>query len=164
MTAQHSKRRKGDGGTYLVIADDSPEFSVALHYAVHMARLRHGHVAIARIIEPAAFIGWGRIDKAVKDEARTRAEADLQAIAAKIKGETGIMPSLTLREGDPRDEIVAIARANTALVALVLATSTTFGKSNPLVSYFTAKGISKMAVPVIIVPGHLDAETVEKLA
>ena len=164
MTAQHGKRRKGDGGTYLVIADDSPEFAVALHYAVHMAKLRHGHVAIARIIEPATLIGWNSIDKAVKNEARMRAETDLQAIAAKVKSETGILPSLTLREGDARDEIVAIARANTTLAALVLATSTTYGKANPLVSYFTAKGISKMAVPVIIVPGHLDAETVEKLA
>lgn len=164
QTAPAARRREGDGGTYLVIADDTPEFLVALNYAVHMARLRRGHVAMARIIEPTVFIEWQGVESAARAEARTKAEKELEAIAGKVKLEAGIIPSLILREGDRHAEIVAIARGNPALVAIVLGASPDKGSPGSLVSYFTAKGISQIAVPVIIVPGHLKAEDVKKLA
>ncbi|NBX66190.1 MAG: universal stress protein [Proteobacteria bacterium] len=163
MTEKKDKRRQSDGGTYLVIADTSPEFSVALNYAAHMARLHRGHVAMARIIEPQEFIGWGNIEKAAKAEARAKAEADMQTLAIRAKEETGITPSFILREGETQKEIVAIANGNPALSAIVLAASVTKGKPGPLVSYFTAKGLTEISVPVIIVPGHLKTEDLKKL-
>lgn len=160
MADKKHKRRQSDGGTYLVIADDTPEFSVALQYAAHMARLHRGHVAMARIIEPSQFIGWGKIEEAARAEAREQAEHDMQSLAARATEETGITPSLTLREGNINDEIIAIANGNPNLSAIVLAAGE---NSNPLVSYFTAKGLARIAVPVIIVPGHLKVEELLRL-
>lgn len=163
-TPPAQRRREGDGGTYLVIADDTPEFQVALNYAVHMARLRRGHVAIARIIEPAVFVEWQGVESAARAEARAKAEKELEAVAGRIKTEAGITPSLILREGERHPEIIAIARGNPALVAIVLGASPEKNHPGSLVSYFTAKGISQIAVPIIIVPGHLKLEDVKKLA
>ena len=163
MTQTHQKRREGDGGTYLVIADGTPEFQVALDYAVHMAALRRGHVAMARIIEPALFVEWQGVESAAREEARAKAEAELEALAGKVRTETGVTPSLIIREGDRHDEIVAIAKGNPALVAIVLGASIQKGSPGPLVSYFTAKGLTQITVPVIIVPGHLKPEDVKKL-
>lgn len=164
MAEKKDKRRQSDGGTYLIIADETPEFSVALSYAAHMARIHRGHVAMARIIEPSEFMGWGKIEKAAKEEARAKAETDMQAIATRVKEETGITPSLILREGDAKSEIVAIANGNPSLTAIVLGANTTKGKPGPLVSYFTAKGLTEVSVPVIIVPGHLKADDLKKLS
>jgi hypothetical protein len=164
MTEKPDKRRKGDGGTYLVIADNTPEFEVALNYAVHMARLRRGHVAMARIIEPNDFIVWQGVDSAAREESRVKAEAELEALAGTVKEKTGITPSLIIREGERHNEIVAIAKGNPALVAIVLGASPGKGGPGPLVAYFTAKGISQIAIPVIIVPGHLQDEDIKKLA
>ncbi len=158
------KRREGDGGTYLVIADGTAEFSVALNYAAHMASLRRGHVALARIIEPVAFTEWQGVESAAREEARAKAEVELEALAGRVREETGIMPSLIIREGHRHDEIVAIAKGNPALVALVLGAAPDKGNPGPLINYFTAKGISQLAVPVIIVPGHLKNEDIRKLA
>lgn len=159
-----NKRREGDGGTYLVIADGTPEFQVALNYALHMAKLRRGHVALARIIEPAVFVEWQGVESAAREEARIKAETELEALAGQAKMQSGITPSLIIREGDRHDEIIAIAKGNPALVAIVLGAALHKNAPGPLVQYFTAKGISQIAVPVIIVPGHLKDEDVKKLA
>lgn len=159
-----NKRREGDGGTYLVIADGTPEFQVALNYALHMAKLRRGHVALARIIEPAVFVEWQGVESAAREEARVKAETELEALAGQAKLQSGITPSLIIREGDKHDEIIAIAKGNPALVAIVLGASLHKGSPGPMVQYFTVKGISQIAVPVIIVPGHLKDEDVKKLA
>lgn len=163
-TYKQERRREGDGGTYLVIADGTPEFQVALNYAVHMARLRRGHVAMARIIEPAVFVEWQGVESAARKEARAQAERELEALAGKVKEDTGITPSLIIREGHKHDEIIAIARGNPALVAIVLGAASEKGSPGALVNSFTAKGISQVVVPVIIVPGHLKADDVKKLA
>jgi len=163
LTQKKEKRRAGDGGTYMVIANDAPEFDVALNYAVHMAHIHQGHVALARIIEPSDFVGWGQIEQAAKNEARAKAEIELQSIATRVSNETGVTPSLTLREGNLHDEIIRIANSNKSLSGIVLATSVTPGRGDPLIAYFTAKGLAKLSVPIIIVPGHLDAVTVKKL-
>lgn len=157
------KRREGDGGTYLVIADETPEFRVALSYAVHMARIRRGHVAMAKIIEPAEFIGWGAAEAAAREEARVKGEKDMERLSGIVKEKTGVTPSLIIREGDRHDEIVSIAKGNPAIVAVVLAASPSKSGPGPLVSYFTAKGLSQLAVPIIIVPGHLAIEDVDRL-
>ncbi|MBU6235738.1 MAG: universal stress protein [Alphaproteobacteria bacterium] len=163
MAEKKTRRRQSDGGTYLIIADDTPEFTVALNYAAHMARIHRGHVAMARIIEPSSFVGWGNIEKAAKEEARAQAEAEMQAKATRVKEETGITPSFIIREGDTHSEIIAIANGNPCLSAIVLAASTSKGKPGPLVAYFTAKGLTEISVPVIIVPGHLNMDDLRKL-
>ncbi|MCB1538180.1 MAG: universal stress protein [Alphaproteobacteria bacterium] len=163
MNAKGEKRRGGDGGTYLVIADDTPEFRVALHYAVRKARARRGHLAMARIIEPVAFTEWMGVESAARAEARAKAEGEMEALAGSVAAEHGITPSLILREGKRIDEIIAITNGNPGLVALVLGASTQKGTPGPLVSYFTAKGISQLRVPVIIVPGHLKPEDLGRL-
>lgn len=164
MAETKDKRRKNDGGTYLIIADDTPEFTVALNYAAHMARLHRGHVAMAHIIEPSVFIGWGKIEQAAKDEARAQAEVKMQDMASRVKDDTGIMPSFIIREGDTHKEIIAIANGNPNLCAIVLAANVEGGSAGPLINYFTAKGLTKVSVPVIIVPGHLKPEDLARLS
>jgi hypothetical protein len=163
MTEKTSKRRKSDGGTYLIIADNTPEFKTALHYAVRMAHLNHGHVAMAKIIEPSEFTGWSRIQNTAKAEGRVKAEADLLALAQTIKDDTGITPTFILREGEVNKEIISIVKGNPSISAVVLAASTITGNPGPLISYFSTKGLTEISVPVILVPGHMKESELKKL-
>lgn len=150
------KKRKGDGRTYLVLADDTPEFLVALRYAGKMAALRHGHLAVAKISEPTEFLGWGGVEEAVRQEVRDKAEKEMESLAQTVQLETGITPSLIIREGKRTEEIINICKGNPAICALILGAS---GEgNNPMVHYFTAKGLAQVSVPVVVVPGNLSEE------
>lgn len=154
--SQVKRKRKGDGRTYLVLADDTPEFIVALRYAGKLAALRHGHLAVAKITEPTEFLGWGGVEEAVRIEAREKAERHMEQLAQKVQVETGITPSLIIREGVKTDEMIAICKSNPAICALVLGASG--DGNNPMVSFFTSKGLGQINVPVVIVPGNLSEE------
>ena len=62
----------------------------------------------------------------------------------------GIKPCFYIKEGKTRQEVAKIIAADTKIRALVLGAASS--SSNPLVSYFTGKGLSELTVPLVIVP------------
>ena len=158
MTAKSTtthKKRAGDGGTYLVIADGTPEFRVALRYAANIAQQRRGHVAMAMIIEPTEFLGWGGVEAAVRDEARQKAEKEMSVLCAEVQSEVGITPAVIIREGIRTDEVIAIAKGNPTIVAVIMGVAAETANNHPMMSFFTAKGLAQLNVPLVIVPGHM---------
>lgn len=166
MTAKATthKKRAGDGGTYLVIADGTPEFRVALRYAANIAHQRRGHVAMAMIIEPTEFLGWGGVEAAVREEARKKAEAEMNALCAEVQQEVGVIPSVIIREGIRADEIIAISKGNPGIVAIIMGVAAESANNNPMISFFTAKVLAHLNVPLVIVPGHMTAQPMPPLA
>jgi len=158
------KKRAGDGGTYLVIADGTPEFRVALRYASHIAQQRRGHVAMAMIIEPTEFLGWGGVEAAVREEARKKAEGEMNALCAEVQHDIGITPSIIIREGVRSDEVVNIAKGNPGIVAVIMGVSGESAGSHPMMNFFTSKGLAQLNVPLVIVPGHMTDQPLPPLA
>ncbi len=156
--------RRGDGGTYLVIDDGSEEFSVALRYAARIAQSRRGHVAILANVEPADFADWSAVEAAMKRELRDRCETALTQAATDMHALTGLYASLVIMEGPRVDTIMTAMKDNAEIVALVLATHGKTSSPGPLVSHFTGKGLSKLSVPVFVVPGELDDEAIDRIA
>lgn len=150
--------RRGDGGTYLVIADETDEFETAVYYACSLAKTRRGHVAVAHITDLDEFMHWGKVETIMRHELRADAEQKIWKIAKKINEEHGLYPSLYIREGKVLDGIVDIINEEKLIRSLVLAGAQSGGNPGPLISYFSNKGISRLRVPVVIVPGHLDRE------
>lgn len=161
---QAKPMRRGDGGTYLVIDDGSDEFPVALRYAARIAQSRRGHVAILANMENPDFTDWGAVEAAIKRELRERCEASLTKSATALHSLTGLYPSLLVVQGPRIDAIVHTMKDNQEIVALVLATHGKHSSPGPLIGYFTGKGLSKLAVPVFVVPGNLDDEAVDRIA
>lgn len=164
MDEDKTRKRVGDGGTYLVVADDTPEFRVALRYAASMAALRRGHLAMAKVIEPTGFMDWGGVETAVRDAMRQKAEQELQALAASVFELTSKTPSFSIREGQMFEVISTIVKNNPSIVALVLGMGSHLMGPGPLVSHFTGKGAQHLNVPVILVPGHLSDAQIDKLS
>lgn len=159
-----SSGRKGDGGTYLVIADETEEFPLTLEYAAIMAKARRAHICMAFVIDSADFQHWGDVEAMMQKELREKAEKKIWQFAKDINEKEGIFPSLIIIEGNPETVIPEIISENEKITALVLGANTGSGGAGPLVHYFTSKGLSKLEVPLLLVPSHLSAEKIERIA
>ena len=155
--------RRGDGGTYLVIADNSDEFLIAVDYACNLAQTRRGHVAIAHITDLEDFMHWGKVEAMMRNDMRQEAEKEVWETAKSVNEDYKLTPSLYIREGKKIDAILDIINEEKRIRSIILAGSTSGSGPGPLVSYFSGKGMDRLRVPVVIVPGHLDREAIQSI-
>lgn len=148
------KKRSGDGGTYLVVADDSDEFKTALKFACKAARDFRAHIGILHIIEDQDFQDWGAVESRMKKELREAAEKYLWTVAKMVNDIGGMIPSIYIAEGDPGEAVIKIIDEDEHVIRLILG-GRTEGTPGPLVSFCVGKGLARLKVPVVIVPGNL---------
>src|SRR4051794_19828166 len=138
--------------TYLVVIDESPEAEIALRFAARRAVKTGGNVEILALIPPPEFVQWGGVMATIEAEARQRAEALVTRAAGTLLSESGITPSIPLREGDGTRVIREMIAANPAIAALVLGAAAS-GPPGHLVAHFAGNDAGALSVPVMIVPG-----------
>lgn len=155
---------KSSGRVFLVVVDESPELKVALRYACIRARKTAGRVALLYVIEPADFQQWMGVNELMREEARQEAEQTLQKMAADVQKLSGAMPVLYVREGDRRDELLALIAEEPMISILVLGAATGPRGPGPLVSALTTKFVGKLRIPITVVPGNLSADDVDNVA
>jgi nucleotide-binding universal stress UspA family protein len=150
---------------FLIIADESPEFSVAAHYAGLRAKQTGSSLVILRVIEPTEPAHWVSLREEMEREAREAGEALLSRHQAELWAETGVETECVLREGDLRTELRALIDQDPAIKIVVLAASPGRDGPGPLVNSL-AKGASFGArpLPVVVVPGALSKTEVRALA
>lgn len=160
---KHQIARKGDGGSYLVIADGSDEFCIAAYYASRVALARRGTVSIAHITNLQDFMHWGKVEALMLQDLRIQAEKDLWQAAKEINEDHGLFPCFYVREGQSIDKIIDIIEEDNNIRALILAGSSNSNNQGPLITYFSGKGMGRLGIPLIIVPGHLSKEAIDAI-
>jgi nucleotide-binding universal stress UspA family protein len=148
---------------FLVVVDDSPERRVALRYACLRARKSGGRVALLRVIEPAGQVEWAGVGAMLAEERRQEAEKLLSGLAAEVNELTGGIPILLIREGDPRDELLALLEEDPRISILVLAAAAGGSGPGPLISALAGRYAAKLSVPMTIVPGAITDEELDRL-
>lgn len=148
---------------YLVVIDESPEAEVALRFAARRAVKTGGGVEILALIPPAEFVQWGGVQATIEEEARLKAEGLVKAAAGTLVAESGLRPSITVRQGEPNKVIREVIADNPDISALVLA-SAADGPPGPLIGHFVAADSTGLPVPLMIVPGGLDNEAIDRLS
>jgi nucleotide-binding universal stress UspA family protein len=148
---------------YLVVVDDSPEAEVALRFAARRAVKTGGGVEILSILPPQEFIAFGGVQATIEAEQRQHAEAIIASAAGTLFEESGLKPAITLRQGDGAKLIHEMIEANPEIAALVLGAAAS-GSPGPLVSHFAGSDAGKLPVPIMIVPGSLDREGIDRLS
>jgi hypothetical protein len=149
--------------TYLVVIDESPEAEIALRFAARRAVKTGGNVEILALIPQPEFVQWGGVMATIEAEARQRAEALVTRAAGTLLSESGITPSITLREGDGTRVIREMIAANPAIAALVLGAAAS-GPPGNLVAHFAGNDAGALSVPVMIIPGSLDQDAIDRLS
>ena len=148
---------------YLVVIDDSPEAEIALRFAARRAVKTGGGVEILTLLPPQEFIAFGGIQATIEEEARLHAEGLVTAAAGTLLDESGLRPSITVREGDGPRIVREMIDANPEIAALVLGAAAS-GPPGPLISYFAGPDAGALPVPVMIVPGSLTREAIDRLS
>ena len=148
--------------TYLVVIDETPEAIVAVRFAARRAAKTGGAVQILALIAPVEFVGLGNVQATMEDEARQHAEGLVASAAGILTEEAGIHPSIVVQAGEPVHLIRQALIDNPDIAALVLGAAAT-GSPGPLVAHFAGEAGS-LPCPVMIVPGGLDNEALDRLS
>jgi len=149
--------------TYLVVIDDSPEARVALHFAARRAAKTGGAIDVLAVVEPQDFVQWGGVQAAIEEEQRLRIEGIVAAAVGEIMSAAGITPEIVVRQGDPVAAVRGHIGTRDDVAALVLGAAPS-GKPGPLVTHFAGNDAGKLPVPVMIIPGGLTEEQIERLS
>ncbi len=149
---------------FLVVVDDSPEFSVALAYACHRAVRCGGRVALLYVMEPIEFQNWRAIEDLMREERRLDGEQILQRYAKEVIRLTGKTPVFHRREGSRRDELLGLLEEDRSISVLVLAAATGPEGPGPLLSHFATAGYSRLRIPLTVVPGALTEAEIEAMS
>ena len=148
---------------YLVVIDDSPEAEIALRFAARRAVKTGGGVEILTLIPPQEFIEFGGVQATIEEEARLHAEGLVTKAAGTLMTESGLKPAITVREGEGPKIIREIIATNRDIAALVLGAAAT-GAPGKLVSHFAGTDAGTLPVPVMIVPGSLTPDAIDRLS
>jgi len=148
---------------FLVVVDESPELKVALRYACLRAKKSGGRVALLYVIEPAEVQSWLAVETLMREEQRAEAEQKLQKLAREVNASTGAVPILYIREGDRRDELMALIDEEPGISILVLGAGIEPEGPGPLISFFAGRGVGRLRIPLTIVPGGLSEEQLDAI-
>lgn len=148
---------------YLVVVDETPESGVALRFAARRAVKTGGGVEILALVPPTDFAPFGGVQATIEEEARLHAEGLVTGAAGTLIEESGLRPSITVRQGDGPKIVREMIAANRDIAALVLAAAAS-GAPGPLVAHFAGADAGALPVPLMIVPGSLDRAAIDRLS
>lgn len=162
MVSKRLSRQAGHRRKFLAIIDDTSEAERAVAYASKRAATTNGVIVLLYIIDPTDFQAFLGVEKIMRDEATTAANAALDAAAAKIRSNLGIEPELVIREGKATEEIHTLIEEDQDIAILVLAAGSADKGPGPLVSSIAGKGAA-FPIPVTVVPSSLTDEDIDNL-
>jgi nucleotide-binding universal stress UspA family protein len=149
--------------TYLVVVDQTPEAEIALRFAARRALKTGGAVEILAIVPKNEFVAWGGVQATMEGEAQELAE-EIVARALDMLGEEGrISPNIIVKHGESIAVIREALAENPEIGALVLGAAAT-GSPGPLVAHFAGAESGSLPCPVMIVPGSLSREALDRLS
>ncbi|MFM5932465.1 MAG: universal stress protein [Novosphingobium sp.] len=148
---------------YLVIMDETEEATVALRFAARRAVRTGGQVHLLAIAPQQEFLAFGGLQATIEEEARTRAEVLVTSAAGSLASESGVMPVISVRQGEAIKVVGEYLAEHPEVSALVLGSAAS-GVPGPLVSHFSSAGVGALTCPLYIVPGGLDEEAIDRLS
>lgn len=149
--------------TYLVVVDDSDESRLAQRFAGRRASRTHGNVHLVVVTEPQQFVAWGGVQATIEAEAQEKAEAIAVAACEALHYDFGISPKVSVRQGEPVTVVREVLAEDMDIAALVLGAAAS-GPPGPLVTHFTGNDCGMMQVPLMLIPGSLTIEEVDRLS
>jgi nucleotide-binding universal stress UspA family protein len=148
---------------FLVVVDDTPECRLALRYAARRALKTRGAVTLLYVISPQDFQHFLGVEQIMRQEARQEAEHVLHVLAEEINAIAGLMPELVIREGDRKDQVLALIEEDPSIRILVLGAGTGKDGPGPLVTALAGQMAGSLSIPITVVPGRLDAGRIDEL-
>ncbi len=148
--------------TYLVVIDETPEAAKALRFAARRASRTGGAVLVATFLPRREFVQWSGVQATLDEEARAKAQALVSRAAGTVLDELGVPVSVTVRDDEPLVGLQTLLDGGD-VASLVLGASAD-GAPGPLVQHFAGHNTGRLPCPVIVIPGGLDDERIDRLS
>ncbi len=158
-TDEHVRRRPAGRIKFLVCVDESKECRTALRFACMRAQNTGGKVSLVYVIEPGAYGLSGAVEELMAEEARDRARAELDERAGEVFEEFGVRPEVVVREGDKAEGILSTIENDESINIVVLGAAPEGAGSNRLVAFLSGQVTKRLHIPLTIVPGDLDDDS-----
>ncbi|WP_417317293.1 universal stress protein [Emcibacter sp.] len=146
---------------FLVIADDTPEFKKVLRLAALRAGKVGGSMVMLHIIPPADFQHWVSVRELMEEEARQEAREMLNGFVHEVETLSGMTPEIVIRPGEPREVIAEYIQEDQDVHLLVLGAAVD-GDPGPLIRIFREELLGVCHMPVMVVPGNMTDEEIDK--
>lgn len=147
---------------YLVIMDETAEAALALRFAARRALRTSGTVHILALVPRQDFVAFGGVQATIEEEARDRAEVLATTAAGSLASESGLVPIIAVRQGDGPQVVREYLKEHPEVSALVLGTAPE-GPPGPLVHHFMNQNPGLLPCPVMVVPGSMPEEEIDRL-
>ena len=148
---------------YLVIMDETEEARLALRFASRRAARTDGVVHIVAIVPQQTFSAFAAVQATIEAEARDRAEVLVTAAAGSIASEGGRAPVISVREGDAVKVVRDYLHEHPEVSALVLGAAAE-GNPGPLVTHFAVAHPGQLPCPLMLVPGSISEDALDRLS
>lgn len=149
---------------YLVVVDDTPESAKALRYGAQRALHTGGGLTLLFVVPPGEFQHWVNVGDILREDAFKDAAQTVSDLASDVRRQFNVVPEIVLREGKPKAEVMALIEEDPNIHVLILAAGTGMKGPGPLVTAFTGKAAAKLPLPLVIVPGNLADEAIDRLS
>ncbi len=141
--------------TIVVCLDTSSNSNIVLLYACQIAKKSCFAVQILAVMDAPAK-GLLFASKMMEKDKRIQTERKLKKIIEVASKETGIIPAISIREGDVVREIAAEIKSIPEAVMLILGKSYSHQSDNNVLPKLSSQIGNKIKVPVLIVPENLN--------
>lgn len=148
---------------FLIIADETPEFMKVLRLAAKRAEKVGGSILMLRIIPPTDFQHWTSVKDLMEEEAMEEAVEQTEHYAREIKRISGLEAETVIRNGKPEEVISEIIAEDHDIHLLVLGADVD-GDPGPLIRSFREVLLNVLHMPVLVVPGNMTEEEIDKFA
>jgi hypothetical protein len=148
--------------TIIVCLDNSSDSLVTLRYACYKARRTGFAVQILAVME-SSYKNLLFVAKVVGKDKRKEIENYLNKSIDEVYKETGVMPSISIREGEIVSEIIKEVKSTPSCTLLILGKSYNSASDNTVIPKLSKQIGNKIKVPITIVPENLSEEYLTKL-
>ncbi len=148
--------------TYLVVIDETPECARAVRYAARRAQRTGARLRLLHVLKPAQFLQWGGVQADMEAEAADIGQSLLETHAVEAEQIMGVRPSTAVIRGKPGEAVLAAIEQDRSIRALVLAAAAR-GRPGPLVDFFSGERAGSLPCIVMIVPGGIEPDELDRL-
>ncbi|MEO9904106.1 MAG: universal stress protein [Parasphingorhabdus sp.] len=164
MVAIRKSNEEGHRRKFLVVVDDTPECDRAIVYAAKRAARTGGVVTLLFVVAHGDFQHWLGVEDIMRAEAMEKADQTLAKAAERVRSVARAEPETVVKEGNTSEAIVDLIESDADIAILVLAAGLSKEGPGPLVASIAGKSAGSFPIPVTIVPGNLDDDSIAALA
>jgi len=152
----------GSAETFLVVVDDTEECSKAIRFAALRAQHTGAQLVLLHVLKPTHFMQWGGAQQDMDAEAEESGQSLLASKASEVEALTGQRPATRLARGRAAEAVLQVVVGDSSIRALVLAAAAR-GRPGPLVDFFSGERAGTLPCMVMIVPGGIADEQLDRL-